>query len=157
MPTKNRREKRHEISFWQKYSFELTVVFLLATGIFLLVEKMKIKSYIYRWLITGLRFIAKIFKTIGDFIVTTAMDVETSDIIGYILILIAIGMIFYRFRFRLIRKYSILRECPECGGNMHRIHRKPLHQMLGVLLITRIKYYSCKKCSYKGITFGAGL
>lgn len=62
MPTKHRREKRHEISFWQKYSFELTVVFLLATGIFLLLEKMKIKSYIYRWLITGLDSLRKFSK-----------------------------------------------------------------------------------------------
>ncbi|MBT6981847.1 MAG: hypothetical protein HOA05_06350, partial [Candidatus Marinimicrobia bacterium] len=47
--------------FYQEYNFEITVVLLIALGVFLLVEELEIKHYLYE-------IIKVIFFTIGNFI-----------------------------------------------------------------------------------------
>ena len=137
--------------FLQEYNFEITVVVLLALGIFLLVEDMEIKHYLYI-------FIRAIFFAIGDIIklfkhgfIFVYNQFEQSDLVGISLILLAVILIANRWRERMIERFSQLNKCPKCGGHIHRIRRNLKQKVLSVVYFVNVKHYHCKSCSYKGI------
>ena len=77
---------RHN-TFYKEYSFEIKVIILFTLGIFLLVEELEIKQYIFE-------FIRIIFFTIGngikwlrDSLIFLIKQFEVSDIVGISLIL----------------------------------------------------------------------
>ena len=79
-------KSRHQ-PFLAEYSFEIKVVILFALGIFLLIEDLEIKNYIY----TFIRFI---MFTIGDIIIWLRNNTlfiikqfEVSDLVGISLII----------------------------------------------------------------------
>jgi len=143
---------RHQ-PFLEEYSFEIKVVILLALGIFLLVEELEIKQYIWN-------FIALIFFSIGSGIewirdsliyLIKNRKIEGSDIVGYSLILYVIYLIAERWRERMIDRFSELSNCPKCGGGLNRIPKSWQHKMMGFIYWAKVKHYHCKLCSYKGI------
>ena len=120
---------RHQ-PFLQEYNFEITVVVLLALGIFAI-------GKVIKWLRDGTIFVVKQF--------------EVSDLVGISLILLAIILIANRWRERMIERFSQLNNCPECGGHIHRIRRNLKQKVLSVVYFVNVKQYHCKSCSYKGI------
>jgi hypothetical protein len=143
-------KSRHQ-PFLAEYSFEIKVVILFALGIFLLVEELEIKYYIYT-------FIRLIFFSIGngiewarDSILFLIKQFEVSDIVGISLIVYVIYLIANRWRERMINRFSDLSNCPECGGELNRIRKNWNHKLLGFIYWANVKNYHCKLCSYKGI------
>ena len=136
--------------FYQEYNFEITVVLLIALGVFLLVEEMEIKHYLYE-------FIKVIFFTIGNFIkllrdtsIYIIDKFEISDLVGISLILLAIFLIANRWRERMIERYSVLKNCPDCNGDLQRIKRDFNQKMIGYIYFLTVKNYRCKSCNYNG-------
>ena len=136
--------------FYQEYNFEITVVILIALGVFLLVEEMEIKHYLYE-------FIKVIFFTIGNFIkllrdtsIYIIDKFEISDLVGISLILLAIFLIANRWRERMIERYSVLKNCPDCNGDLQRIKRDFNQKMIGYIYFLTVKNYRCKSCNYNG-------
>jgi len=136
--------------FYQEYNFEITVVVLIALGVFLLVEEMEIKHYLYE-------FIKVIFFTIGNFIklirdgsIFIIDKFEISDLVGISLILLAFFLIANRWRERMIERYSVLNNCPNCNGNLQRIKRDFNQKVTGIIYYLTVKNYRCKTCNYKG-------
>jgi len=151
MPQKRKgiSKPRHK-PFFQEYNFELTVIFLIALGVFLLVEEMEIKHYLFI-------AIKAIFSAIGGFVIRLRdgsiflIDkFEVSDLVGISLIGFAFFLVANRWRERMIERYSILKDCPSCGGGLHRMRREPKHKLLGLFYWVHVKHYHCKACSYKG-------
>ena len=136
--------------FYQEYNFEITVVLLIALGVFLLIEEMEIKHYLYE-------FIKVIFFTIGNFIkllrdtsIYIIDKFEISDLVGISLILLAIFLIANRWRERMIERYSVLKNCPDCNGDLQRIKRDFNQKMIGYIYFLTVKNYRCKSCNYNG-------
>ena len=136
--------------FYQEYNFEITVVVLIALGVFLLVEELEIKHYLYE-------FIKIIFFTIGNFIklirdgsIFIIDKFEISDLVGISLILLAFFLIANRWRERMIERYSVLNNCPNCNGDLQRIKRDFNQKAIGIIYYLIVKNYRCKKCNYKG-------
>lgn len=153
--TRSRKKRKKErYSLLKDYQFEIIVLSLFGMGVFLLVEKMKIKSYVYHFLLDIISFVKKVIISLFEIVTRIVGTIETSDIVGIILIVIAIGMVFARMRLRIFRRYSYLDSCPECDGDLRRVHRTFFQKVIEFLLIAKVKHYSCKKCSYKGFTIG---
>ena len=136
--------------FYQEYNFEITVVLLIALGVFLLIEEMEIKHYLYE-------LIKVIFVTIGNFIkllrdtsIYIIDKFEISDLVGISLILLAIFLIANRWRERMIERYSVLKNCPDCNGDLQRIKRDFNQKMTGYIYFLTVKNYRCKSCNYNG-------
>jgi hypothetical protein len=136
--------------FYQEYNFEITVVVLIALGVFLLIEDLEIKHYLYE-------FIKVIFFTIGKFIkllqngsIFIIEKFEISDLVGISLILLALFLIANRWRERLIERHSILRICPDCNGDLQRIKRDLNQKVTGLIYFLTVKNYHCKSCNFKG-------
>ena len=143
--------KQKHKPFFSEYSFELKVAILFALGIFLLIEDLEIKNYIY----TFIRFI---MFTIGDIIVWLRDNTlfiikqfEVSDLVGISLIIYVLYLIAERWRERMIERFSELRNCPQCGSDLNRIHKELKHIIMSYIYFLQVKHYHCTSCSYKGI------
>ena len=137
--------------FFHEYNYEITVVFLLITGIFLLLEKMKIKQYLFDLIVSIVVFVSDMFLRVIDVLSGWIRNIEGSDIVGYLLIAIAVIMVLAKVRSRFIRRYSYITNCPKCDYNLHRTHKLIKHRFLELLLIHKVENYSCKKCDFSGI------
>lgn len=137
---------------FEEYRFELTVTLLFSLGMFLLLEKMEIKRFVWSGVRTAAKYVAESITHLLTSIVSIIRSVETSDIAGLILILIAGILVLNRIRIRTIGRMSLPNECPKCGGSFQRIHRTISHRILEIIMFAEIKHYRCKKCSYKQIS-----
>ena len=127
------------------------VVFLLGLGIFLLVEDLEIKAYIYDMIRVVFLSVEKFIQSIRDGVIYVIGEFETSDLVGISLIFFALFLIANRWRERMIDRFSLLKDCPECGSNLHRIQKTSGQRMTAILYYIDVKHYSCKSCGYKGI------
>ena len=141
---------RHK-PFFQEYNFEITVLLLISLGIFLLVEEMEIKHYIYVIIRSILFSIGNFIKTLRDGTIFLIDKFEVSDIVGISLIIFALLLIANRWRERMIERYSILKKCPKCSSELKRIRRKLKHKITGFIYFVNVKNYHCKECDYNGI------
>ena len=124
------------------------VLFLFATGIFLLLEQMKIKRIIFSIFHRIIIYIREIMVAILSFIAAIINSIEISDLVGTIFIFVAIIMVFRRIRIRIFERFSQLSECPKCGQDLYRAHRKIKQKLLGWILYAKVKQFSCNKCNY---------
>ena len=137
-------------TFYKEYSFEIKVIILFTLGIFLLVEELEIKQYIFE-------FIRIIFFTIGngikwlrDSLIFLIKQFEVSDIVGISLLIYVFYLVANRWRDRMIDRYSDLDICPKCGSpEIHRIRKDWNHKILSILYFVNVKHYECKKCLHK--------
>jgi len=143
--------KSNQKSYFREYNFEITVVSLIALGIFLIVEDLEIKYYIYQ-IVKGFFFgIGHIIKLIKNGAIYLVSQFETSDLVGISLILLAIFLLAGRWRDRIIERHVTLTECPNCGGHLVRTHRELNHKIMSFIYFVTVKHYHCKVCKYKGI------
>ena len=135
----------------REYNYEITVLLLFLSGLFLLLEKMNIKKELFNILKKVILFIKDIIIYILSIVVKIIRSIEISDLIGMILIAMAFIMVIKRIRSRFIQKFSQLSECPKCGEDLNRAHRTTKQKLLGWLLYVKAMHFSCKKCDYHGL------
>lgn len=154
MPEKKRErsKKRKIISIVKKYSFEFLITFLILLGSFLLLEDFELKKFLKDFSIEIYKSIKYIIFLFLNSIFEYLIKIESSDIIGLILIFSAITLIFLRWRNNLIYKYSSSEFCFNCKGKLQRIKRKIKTRIFAFLIRLKVKKYQCKDCklqSYK--------
>lgn len=147
------KKHKRQGSFISEYNYEITIVVLIALGIFLLVEDLEIKHYMYLGLRWFLFSIGDIIKGIRDnVILLLEKDLfELSDLVGISLILFALHLAAKRWRDREIERYSELSICPNCGGKLQRVQRTPKQKIISFFYVAQVKNYSCRECEFKGI------
>ena len=129
-PRHHRHKDSKVRSFFQEYSFEFIVIGLFGLGVFLLMEKMSIKSYIGKFFVTIVKGIIDFISTLFETVTNYLSQIETSDIVGILLIFASFVLVYMRIRFRIIQRHAYLPECPSCGGDLRRIHRHPKYKIL---------------------------
>jgi hypothetical protein len=134
------------------YWFELCALVLLGVGIFLLVERMKIKTAVYRFLVACVRSLGSALNWLWERILYVSNEVEKSDIVGVILVIVALWMIAHRSRLRAITRHpdmDQLEGCPRCGGELRRVKRTLASRLTGLLLWVSVRCYECAKCTFR--------
>ncbi len=149
--TKKKHRIRHEKSLWAEFRVEIFIGFIFILGVFLLVEEMEIKQTFFYWIGWSLRVTANGVYAFSRSIRDIIMHVENSDLVGIALIVTAIILISLRFRKKVIQRYSSIYSCPECEGELRRVHRTKFQTFLEFFMLAKIKNYQCKQCSYTGI------
>jgi hypothetical protein len=154
--SKGRKRRSGTLSrIWQDWWVEILAVVFVLLAIFLLVERMDIRKTLFAWLVgllDGLGSLGRNLVTgIRRFVQTTTL----SDLTAYVLILIVLGLIVWRTRWRLMTLPSLTaQECPHCGGELHRIHRRGLDRL--VSLYVPVRRYQCRNrdCHWQGLRVG---
>ena len=154
---RKRIKKNYNVrSFYKKYNFEILVLGLFIGGFFLLWEKWKIKTIAWVFITTTTRTIVNLIRNISLRLGNIFSGVETSDLVGILLILLALILVLNRARLRIIRSHPNLVSCPQCEEDLRRTHRKKKHIFLELFLFCKVKRYTCRKCSFDGIALIRG-
>lgn len=146
-----RRSKRFKTTFFSAYRQEILIGVIFLMGIFLIVEDMDIKVIVYNSIVSAAQGINRLFNKGLQGIIHFFTSVESSDIVGYILIFVAFLLYVYALRNRTIERYSELYECPECGSDLNRVHRTTFQKSAGAILRLKIRRYRCKSCDFDGL------
>jgi hypothetical protein len=155
---RSHRSRRHghpqarRPSFFRRFWLEILAFLFLASGIFLLVERLKIKAILWGWILRVAEIVAAIGSAIGHWVTQHLITVEKSDLVGAGLILVALLMIASRLRARAIARHPppvLKEECPKCSADMVRAPRRLSHRLLELALWIRIRRYACSKCSFR--------
>ena len=153
---KRKKIKSEGKTFYQEYNFEILILGLFGLGFFLLWERWNIKTLVWSTttsiILSVVTFIRNISVRVGNLV----SGVETSDLIGIILILIGIILILHRARNRIIDNHPNLTSCPKCDAGLRRVHRKTKHLMQGLFFLCKIKRFKCRSCSFDGIAMVVG-
>jgi hypothetical protein len=141
--------KEEKPSFFDTYWFELTVVALLGLGTFLLLERLQIKAVVYRFVVRVAGGTWARVRSAGRAALDWFHEVETSDLVGFALIITAFILMFWKLRLRALKRHAHISNCPACGADMHRIRSRPSHRVLELVLWVRVLHYSCCKCPFR--------
>jgi len=153
---KRKRIKSGGKTFYQEYNFEILILGLFGLGFFLLWEKWNIKSIAWGAITSSALNIITFLRNISVRIGEIVSGVETSDIIGIVLILVALVLVLNRARNRIIDHHPNLSSCPKCDADLRRTHRKIMHKIQAWFLICKFKRYKCRSCSFDGIAMVRG-
>jgi len=152
---RRRKTKRHEKSIFREFSIEIIIGVIFLFGVFLLFERMEIKSYVFHGIVGTLKSITDAFSDMLGSILGIADVFETSDIVGVSLIIIAFLLLTVRVRQKAIIRYHDLDECPECSGDLMHIHRNMPQRMFSKIFLLKIRRYKCKSCDFEGFRMRA--
>jgi len=141
---------RHK-PFLTEYNFEIRVIILFALGIFLIVEELEIKEYIFYFIRIVAKTISNVIASFINGILFLFNKIEGSDLVGITLILYVLYLIANRWRERMIERFSELKNCPSCESKLERIPRKWNHKLISFIYFTKIKNYRCKQCLFSAI------
>jgi predicted RNA-binding Zn-ribbon protein involved in translation (DUF1610 family) len=158
-PTRSRRSERRKRPalprarrLWQDWWVEIVVGVLILLAIFLLVEQMNIRETLYAWLLAAIDGLESLIATLARGVVHFVQGTTLSDLVAYLLILVVVVLIAWRTRYRILTNPRLAQiQCPRCGGDLHRIHRRWYHRLLNVVIPSR--RYGCKDpaCGWRGL------
>ena len=145
--------KRSANSLFHEYNFEIKVTSLMALGIFLLVENMEIKHFIYEIIRNVALSFGDLVKLIGSIFLVLIKKIEISDLVGISIIFYVLYLVAQRQRERLIKRFSGVSDCPECQGDLRRVKKSVKHKIMSYIYFVNVKNYRCKDCSKNMIKF----
>ena len=146
-----RKSRRHERSLIREFRYEIMIGVLFFFGVFLLIEDMEIKGVIYHGVVGFFNWINQLIIQLLGSLVQIATEFETSDIVGSILVMIAVILLIGRVREKVILRYSELTTCPDCNGKLNLIHRNLPQKFAGKIFFVSIRHYKCKDCEFEGV------
>jgi len=152
---RRRKSQRHEKSILREFTSEIIIGILFLLGVFLLLEEMEIKTYVFHGIVSFFQSLTNGFNNLLGVIIGTADKFETSDIVGSLLILLALFLITVRVRQKAIIRFNELSECPDCGGDLLHIHRNYLQRLTSKIFRLKIRRYHCKSCEFEGLRIRA--
>lgn len=150
-----RRHRSRAQKLWaglRPWWVELLTGVFLALAIFLLVERMSIREQMSEWLSRVVAGAGGLVSRLAEGLATFAKNTTLSDLVAYGLILAVVVLLGWRQRQRLLsdpRRTAMV--CPECGSELHRIHRHTLDRIIGVYV--PVRRYQCKNhdCRWRGL------
>ena len=137
---------------WREYRFEMILSLLVLLGVFLLVERFNIRQTLWLWLTAAGRAVIDGIVAAITGVANFLANRTASDLTGLGLIVVAVGLLVWRARRRMIQSPAWSdKACPKCGQELHRIHRAPGDRLIGYFLPMR--RYVCRnpECGWTGL------
>lgn len=137
----------------REWRIELIMLLAVLIAIFLLVERLEIRSTVQEGLQAMASWMGGTVETIAAYVIPNS----ASDAIGMLLIVAVLLMARWRVRWRLLRTPSLAsRTCPRCGTPLHRIHRTPPDRLLSVIAAP-VRRFACRnpECRWTGLRVDA--
>lgn len=139
--------------FIKEYAVELASAVLIIIGIFLVVN-FTLRDSILSALGKGINTVIGTMKQVPSDINSRAAGLSTSEVLGGLLILLAVGFIIWRIRYRFQTDQRWETDfCPKCSSLIMRVHRNLWDRILGVTLLPDARRYRCvdPKCGWSGL------
>jgi hypothetical protein len=152
-------QRRHPESrprrFLRTYRFEIIWLVIVVIGVFLIFERLNIRGVLSAWL--GRVSVVTLggVDRLGDQIDAFLTRITLSDAIGFVLVMGALVAIALRVRWRLLHNPALaLLRCPQCDGNIHRVHRHAVDRAISLYVPVRRYRCSSDSCRWHGLRVG---
>lgn len=146
-------KKNSHVSVWGSYRTELTITTLLLGGVALMVTDQPIHLLVHKFI----QLLRDSYTTLKGVAVSIFIEpfvhLEVSDIIGVMLITIALGKTLVHIRRKMITNSYEARTCPICHSKLHRIHRNKWQLWLSRAFYLSSGYYHCSACDHSSLRF----
>ena len=143
---------------WSNWRVEVVIVAMVATAVFLLVERMDIRQTFLAWARQGYRTARYLLGGILRGLEAAVQRTTISDLIGLVLLAVSLVVVTWRIRWRLMRtpRYTA-RTCPLCGEDLQRSHRRPRDRIAN--LYVPVRRYRCRNrdCRWSGLRVWTGV
>ena len=138
----------------KEYRIEFIAGGVALIGIFLMIEPFDIREALLNTLTKLANNILAGLEGLVTRVNNRATVLSVSDVLGILLVLLAVGFIVWRIRFRFRtgkRWQSDL--CPKCSSQIMRVHRNWLDHILGATLLPEARRYRCvdSECGWSGL------
>jgi hypothetical protein len=136
---------------------EILVVLMVVVAIFLLVERMQIRQTLLGWLRQAVQALGQALVGLLRGLVRFVQTTTLSNLTAYVLLLIALVLVLWRVRWRLMTASQFTdQSCPRCGASLCRVHRHAADRALN--LFVPVRRYRCKdhECRWSGLRVGTG-
>lgn len=151
-----RRESRGR-QFLRNFRVELLWLLVIAVGLFLLLGGNSLRASVTSWTKQTVHQLLQRATTLDERISAFLAQVSLSDLIGFVLVLVALTAILLRVRWRLLNTPELTQlRCPQCGGGLQRIHRTAIDRFID--LFVPVRRYRCRTdgCGWSGLRTGRG-
>ena len=136
----------------REYRVEIAWFFVVIIGLFLLFERLSIRSTLIHWLRSSLTTVMGIAGRLDDAMGAFLASLTVSVVIGTVLLIAAVVGILARVRWRLLRSRSLTTvRCPVCKGELHRIHRSGFDRALSRFVPVRRYRCASPTCRWSGL------
>jgi hypothetical protein len=146
------------IRVWSGWRVEVVIVAVVALAVFLLVERMEIRQTFLAWARQGYRTATYLLGDMLRGLEAVRQRATISDVTGLVLLAVALAVVTWRIRWRLLRapRYSA-RTCPLCGKDLRRTHRRRRDRILN--LYVPVRRYRCRNrdCGWNGLRVWTGI
>jgi hypothetical protein len=153
----SRHRKSRLRQILRTYKFEIIWLVIVALGLFLIFERLNIRTSLFAWLGRVSAGALAGAGRLDDQFGALLARITLSDAIGFALILGAMVAIALRVRWRLIHNQSLTRlRCPQCNGEIYRVHRHAVDRWIS--LYVPVQRYRCVngQCRWHGRRVGGG-
>ena len=149
---RSRRFWQRVSGFWREWRVEIAIALLICLAIFLLVEQMNIRQSVYAWLVALIARLGHLLDGLSQWLANLVRTTTVSDLIAYLLLLVVAGLVIWRVRHRLLTvpRFSDS-QCPRCGSDLSRIHRRASDRLLSFFV--PVRRFQCKngECEWRGL------
>ena len=162
-PSSERRARKSSVAdllarIWSNWRVEVVIVAVVALGVFLLVERMEIRQTFLAWARQGYQTATHLLGDMLRELEAVVQRATISDLTGLALLVIALAVVTWRIRWRLLRtpRYTV-RACPRCGEELRRTHRRRRDRILNLYL--PVRRYRCRNrdCRWDGLRVWTGV
>jgi len=139
-------------AFLRANPVEIIAAVVVALGLFLLLERMNLRSTLFHWATLGAQRTLYVLGYVDNAVSDSIASISLSNALGLVLIVAAGVAIVLRIRWRLIRTASLTTlRCPRCSGSIRRVHRRWGDRV--VSWFVPVRRYRCanRECHWCGI------
>jgi hypothetical protein len=140
--------------FIKDYITEIIAAGIILVGFFLMFERLQIRNTILTAATHAINAILSVLRKILSGVNSRAAVLTTSDALGIFLVLLAVGFIIWRIRYRFhTNKRWETDLCPKCSNPIMRVHRSWWDRILGAIFLPDARRYRCvnPECGWSGL------
>ena len=140
--------------FLREYRLEITASVIAVLGIFLVSQRGRIETFLKVTYSRSVQYLGGLNQTLQTDVQRSLQSLSLSELIGWLLVLLAVPFVIYRIRHRFTEsEHWRASECPKCGGELHRIHRHFFDRLLSRTLMPHAHRYKCtnQDCGWSGL------
>jgi hypothetical protein len=140
--------------FLKEYTIEIIAAGIVLFGVFLMFERFQIRNTLITVVTTMVNAVFFVLRETLAWINNRVAALTASDALGILLILLAVGFIVWRIRYRFLRDKRWETDlCPKCSSPIMRVHRNWRDRLLGVIFLPDARRYRCvsPQCGWSGL------
>jgi hypothetical protein len=149
---RSQRRSSPFLLFLKKYWVEILIVVSLILAVFLLFERMNIRTTLAGWFSAAIGAGLIVATRLFDDLIGLRTRLGLSELIAIPMLIGLVILLIWRIRWRLCNTPALAdAHCPRCGDGLQRVHRHSLDRAISVFVPVRRYRCTNRDCGWSGV------